>query len=244
MMQNELANLELIVNNIQHSSAYLLVDGGSKDGSVDALSNRGITVISNPFRGFSDQRSFLQIQAKERFNVTHLLFIDADELLSSQNIFEINEAVEKNTSGLAFAFKFIYCGVELKHAYRHPVVQRLFRVDEFQGADQGAREYFVATAVSKAHYPVLHNDRKSGSLQELEKIRLNAIREAEWERNARKTNIFRKVWLKSPLVMRSFGYFLYLYIARLGFLDGRAGLKYLTLNVLIYRLLIDYELSS
>ncbi|HBE90101.1 MAG TPA: hypothetical protein DDW41_02730 [Candidatus Andersenbacteria bacterium] len=244
MMQNELANLEFIVNNIQKSSAYLLVDGGSKDGSVDALSNRGIAVISNQFRGFADQRSFLQLQAKERFNVTHLLFIDADELLSPQNIFEINEAIEENANGLSFSFKFIYCGVELKYAYRHPVVQRLFKVDEFHGVDQGAREYFVATTVCKARSPVLHNDRKSGSLQELEKIRSNAIREADWEQKATKTNIFRKVWIKSPLVMRSFGYFLYLYIVRLGFLDGRAGLKYLTLNVLIYRLLIDYELSK
>lgn len=244
MMQNELANLSLIVSNIKSSSVYLLVDGGSKDGSVEALSNMGITVMSNKFKGFADQRSFLQRQAKEQFNVTHLLFIDADEVLSTQNISEINEAVELNSSGLAFGFRFIYCGAELKYAYRHPVVQRLFKVDGFQGIDQGAREYFVVNAINKACYPILHNDQKSGTLQELEKIKLNAIREADWERKASNAKLLRKIWLSLPLVMRSFVYFLYLYTVKLGFLDGRAGLKYLTLNVLVYRLLIDYELST
>ena len=69
------------------------------------------------------------------------------------------------------------------------------------------------------------------------------------------SNIFgnpieRKRWLKSilfensPLFLRSFLYFLYRYVIRLGFLDGKAGLIYFVLQTFWFRFLIDAKVHE
>jgi glycosyltransferase involved in cell wall biosynthesis len=246
MVQNERANIKNIQNNVLNSAVYLIVDGGSQDGTTEALTELDIEFLVNPFNGFAAQRSFLQKIAKQRYCgvVTHLIFVDADETLDEDNIAEINGAVESDVDGLAFGFRFIYCGSELIYAYQHPVVQRLFRLESFKGVDQGAREYLSGGIPIKALHPITHNDRKSGTVHELIKIRANAVREAEWERYIHNPTILRRAWLFLPPIFRSIIYFLFRYIIKLGMIDGRAGLKYLTLNILIYRLLIDYEILT
>ena len=54
------------------------------------------------------------------------------------------------------------------------------------------------------------------------------------------------VYLRSPLFLRAFLYWLYRYVLRLGFLDGRAGLVFHFLQGFWYRFLVDakiYELQ-
>ena len=52
----------------------------------------------------------------------------------------------------------------------------------------------------------------------------------------------RGLFLRVPLFVRSFGFFTYRYIFRLGFLDGKAGLIYNVLQTFWYRFLIDAKL--
>jgi hypothetical protein len=52
----------------------------------------------------------------------------------------------------------------------------------------------------------------------------------------------RKLFLRVPLFARSFGFFFYRYVIRLGFLDGRPGLIYNVLQTFWYRFLIDAKL--
>ena len=58
----------------------------------------------------------------------------------------------------------------------------------------------------------------------------------------RKRWIREKIWNRFlPPLFRPFLYYLYRYIFRLGFLDGRVGFIYHTLHGLFYRLLIDVK---
>lgn len=60
----------------------------------------------------------------------------------------------------------------------------------------------------------------------------------------------RRRWLKnhlyyqSPLFLRSFLFFIYSYIFRLGFLDGRVGLIYNVLQAFWFRFLVDAKLAE
>ena len=47
-----------------------------------------------------------------------------------------------------------------------------------------------------------------------------------------------------PLFIRPMAYFLYRYLARLGFLDGSAGLIYHLFHALWYRMLIDVKIAQ
>jgi hypothetical protein len=48
-----------------------------------------------------------------------------------------------------------------------------------------------------------------------------------------------KIFNKSPYFIRSFMYFFYLYVLRLGFLDGKQGLIFFVLQSFWLRFLID-----
>ena len=51
-------------------------------------------------------------------------------------------------------------------------------------------------------------------------------------------------YAKMPLYWRSIGYFIYRYIVKLGFLDGRAGFEWDFFQGLWYRMLIDAKIAE
>jgi hypothetical protein len=51
-----------------------------------------------------------------------------------------------------------------------------------------------------------------------------------------------KIYLRMPLFVRSFFYFVYRYFLKFGFLDGKEGLIYHFLQSFWYRFLIDAKL--
>jgi hypothetical protein len=50
---------------------------------------------------------------------------------------------------------------------------------------------------------------------------------------------YERVYRRAPMGLRALGYFLYRYVVRGGFLDGREGFIYHSLQAFWYRLLID-----
>ena len=49
----------------------------------------------------------------------------------------------------------------------------------------------------------------------------------------------KRIWYRMPLYARPFGYFLYRYVLRLGFLDGKEGFIFHFMQAFWYRLLVD-----
>jgi glycosyltransferase involved in cell wall biosynthesis len=54
----------------------------------------------------------------------------------------------------------------------------------------------------------------------------------------------RDLWLRLPLYVRPALYFLYRYVLRLGFLDGRAGFLYAALQGFWLRLIVDWKIGQ
>jgi hypothetical protein len=52
------------------------------------------------------------------------------------------------------------------------------------------------------------------------------------------------VWARLPAYVRPLGYFLYRYVLRLGFLDGKQGFVFHFLQAWWYRLLVDINLDE
>ena len=53
-----------------------------------------------------------------------------------------------------------------------------------------------------------------------------------------------RVYARSPIYLRAIAYFLYRYVVRLGFLDGKQGFVFHLLQGLWYRLVIDVNLDE
>lgn len=54
----------------------------------------------------------------------------------------------------------------------------------------------------------------------------------------------KNIWARLPLFVRPCLYFLYRYVVRLGFLDGRQGFVFHVLQAFWYRLLVDINLEE
>jgi len=54
----------------------------------------------------------------------------------------------------------------------------------------------------------------------------------------------KRIWWRQPLFVRPFLYFLYRYVLRLGFLDGKEGLVFHFFQGCWFRLLVDVKLDE
>jgi hypothetical protein len=64
------------------------------------------------------------------------------------------------------------------------------------------------------------------------------------DRRERKRWIKNRLWYKAPLFVRVYFFFFYSYILKLGFLDGRIGLVYHTLQAFWFRFLVDAKIEE
>src|SRR5579864_732363 len=55
---------------------------------------------------------------------------------------------------------------------------------------------------------------------------------------------FKNRWYHAPLFVRPFAYFLYRYVFRMGFLDGKNGLVYHLLQAFWFRLMVDIKMAD
>jgi len=60
----------------------------------------------------------------------------------------------------------------------------------------------------------------------------------------RKRWIKNRLWYKAPLFIRAYVFFFYSYVLKLGFLDGRVGLVYHTLQAFWFRFLVDAKIEE
>jgi len=90
------------------------------------------------------------------------------------------------------------------------------------------------------------DNNQNGLKRWVAKHNLYSSREAREivKRDSATTNKKRRIYDKLPLFLRALLYFKYRYIVRLGFLDGREGLIFHSLQGFWYRFLVDAKLSE
>lgn len=242
MTQNEIANIRNCISSARLlSDDIFVVDSYSNDGTYEYLKSDGtLNLFQNVFVNWADQRNFLVEKIDHRF--THVLFLDADEMLTKTISDEIKRLDLANVDAAIVGFDYVFLGRVLKYSYRHPQVRRLFRKDLVHFRSEGAREY--SEEVSKQitlKNKIWHEDRKPLS-EWMQKHLRNAKRELDFLKDdAKNSHLKHRFWAKLPLVWRVLPYFLFRYIFKLGFLDGREGYIYLFLHAFWYRTYIDAQ---
>jgi hypothetical protein len=178
-----------------------------------------------------------------------ILVLDADERIGSDLREEIGRAVGNDgVNGYYIRWKFIFLGRWMKHSWSHGWMLRLFRKGKGSYEDLGMRaeggwdnevhENVVVqgnTARLKGHLIHESNEslsywiRKQNEFSDWNAVRRERQAVEETESMAallsndplRRRKLLKQWYLRlpfKPLVM-----FVYLYVIRMGFLDGRAG---------------------
>lgn len=253
---NEAGNLPRCLGSIKWSDDILVLDSGSTDGTVSIARAAGARVLVRAFDSFAAQRN----HAMDHGNLRHrwVFHLDADEVVTDPlraELLRIAAADAPHPPVYRVPSRMLLRGRWLRHAGQYPAYQvRFGRAGALRFVDHGhgQREVQSPDHVGTLREPLDHHNFSKGVNDWFSRHLRYAREEALQARRdqgvpLRHRSLFardstqRRRALKAlgaRLPMRPVLRFLYAYVARMGFLDGRAGLDY-ALMVATYQLFID-----
>ena len=214
--QDEERDLPRCLRSLAFCDEVVVVDGGSRDRTVERATKLGARVVVNAWPGYAAQRRFALAQAGGEY----VLSLDADEWLSDELRASIISALGSTSpaEGYELRVQNRFCGRWLRFGGRgHDYHLRLFRRELAEYPDRQVHEGVrVRGRISRLADPLFHESYADLS-EYLSKVDRYSTLAAQ-DRRARGARF-------SPLVAAlrlPFG-FLWRYCVQLGFLDGYAG---------------------
>lgn len=212
---NEENNIERYIKSLDFVDEIIIVDSFSKDKTVEIAANLNVKVYQNTFNDFSSQRNFALSKASNDW----ILFFDLDEYITESLKNEILESISKPNNKVAFYIKrqFNFLGTKIKYGgWQNDKVARLFNKKHC------SYEGLV--------HETLKINGDSGDI----KNKLNHESYTTFDQYNNKLNLYSKLqsenlYLKKNkpnayhFIFRPFYRFVWQYIYRLGFLDGKEG---------------------
>jgi glycosyltransferase involved in cell wall biosynthesis len=225
-----------------------VIDGGSTDGSDAVCRANGAGVLQRAFDHWASQRNWAL--GHPEIPGTWILFLDADEQVTGPLREAVARALPAEHNGWYLNRRLWFLGRPIRHAGLSPNwALRLVRRNAVHWEADGTRE-FAVLAGSAGHLDghVEHRDRR-GVLFWTAKHAWLAGMEAERadhpaeDASKHRESSFRR-WVRQrlfpivPPAASAFALFLYRYVIKLGFLDGRAGFTYCLMRELWFPLLV------
>jgi glycosyltransferase involved in cell wall biosynthesis len=241
-----------------------VVDSGSTDGTIAIVEAAGATLTRHPFESYGAQRNW----AIDTLSLRHpwQLHLDADERLSDGLVAAIRTLDETGFPGPAVGY-FIprlvhFLGKPIRHGAMYPIWHmRLFKTPygrcESRRYDQ---HFYVDGPTGKLDQPMIddirmalsewvtrHNRWADAEADEIEQGGSGRddgkVVEGRFGGNpVEQKRALRGGYNRMPLFGRAFALFLYRYLFRLGFLDGKEGLIFFVLQSFWFRFLVDAKL--
>jgi glycosyltransferase involved in cell wall biosynthesis len=251
-VKNEAENLRRCLPALSWADEVFVVDSQSIDETPSVAADHGASVVQFHFNGRYPKKKNWALD-NIPFRNDWVLIVDADEVVVPELADEIRRRTEADEAdGFYLNMKYFFLGRRIRHCgYSEAWNLRLFkhkigryeRMPVTPGAPTGDNE---------AHEHVELQGRAARLVHELDHFAYPTIRVwvekhnryAVWEAEQydrflrepipttigpgkRFKRLLKKVYLRLPC--RPFGRFLYSYVVRLGFLDGRPGLVFCTL---------------
>lgn len=251
---DEELHIERCVRSAVPLGAVFVVDCGSTDRTVEIARDAGAAVIHHGWEGHARQKNWaidnLPVESE------WLLFLDADEFLTPALRSALKRAASRtDVDGYLLTSENIFLGKTLRRAYWHPRLLRMFRRGRGRWEERSVHEYAMLDGRIDVIKPVLPHENLKGIDAFLERhVRYARLEAGEMDRStalgaghirmgdllggsaARRRALKTKVWYRLPA--RPAIRFLWNYLIRGGFLDGRQGLVYAQL-IAAYEAMID-----
>lgn len=254
MTLNEEANLRNCVEALHWADEIIVLDSESSDGTQRLARELGCRVVVRKLMNWAEHQNW----ALRNLPFSHpwVLNIDADEIVPPDLAQEIGQVVASDSSAVAYRFrrKDYFLGTWLKHASFYPLwLTRLYKpecvsferlvnpVTKVTGEVADLEGQLIHYPFSKgiSHWFERHNSYSSFEAQEYrrkETADFKAVFDAD--ANVRRKAI-KQLFTRLPL--RPVIKFCFLYFAKCGFLDGRAGLYYSVMQA-FYEFMISVKL--
>lgn len=241
------------------SSDIYVVDSYSNDSTPELAAELKVHFVQHEFVHYGAQRNW----AMENLPLTHKwqLHLDADERLSDQLIDELTrlkDSFPEEINGYHIPRLTVFMGKPLRRGGLYPIWHmRLFRAGKGRCEDRRYDQHFVVKGqtrklqghliddqkMSIAEWTARHNRWSDAEVDELLETETNGRITPDLSGDpVEKKRALRSWYNKGPLFLRALLFFLYRYVFRLGFLDGKVGLIYCFLQSFWYRFLIDAKI--
>ncbi len=241
---NEELNIRRCLASVAWAAQVVVVDSGSADGTVPVARSLGAEVVEQAWLGYSAQREYSLRLPLIRHDWVY--FVDADEWVSPQLAAEIAaQLADPDCGGFAHRLRLVFMGTWIRHCgwYLGSWVVRLVdrRYTKYDGSLVGERAC-VDGRVRRLANDIVDEDRKGlaawlhkhvryaqlacerpGRIDSLPE-RLRALRYGGSSRPLARSILKELVFPAIPA--KPAALFLYMYIVRLGFLDGVAGFRF------------------
>ncbi|MGD9689759.1 MAG: glycosyltransferase family 2 protein [Phycisphaerales bacterium] len=241
---NEVTHIAEAIENARAVGDVYILDSFSTDGTQELARRSGAHVVEHTFIDYAKQKNWGLDNLP--FRGEWVFILDADERITPElreELFRIADA-RGPVDGYYVNRVVIYKGTEVRHGGLYPSWNlRFFRRGRARYEDRAVHEHMVCTGPTEyLKHEMLHIRRES--LQEWirKHIRYADMESEEWVRQRqglspggeRAQKLFRgtlrfrqwirrEVWPRTPF--RALVRFVFMYFVRLGFLDGRAGLR-------------------
>lgn len=252
---NEENNLPACLDSVAWSDDIHVLDSHSTDRTVEIARARGAHVAFRKFDSFAQQQNW----ALENLPFKHpwVFYFDADERVTPALAAAMQQAVQNPGPNVAFRIqrRDFFLGTWLKHVQVTAFYERLFRPEKMHYERLGHCISKPDGPVGQLtgyldHYPFSkglaewvqkHNFYSSQEAQQIllnradgHRLRLTALLNPFNTKHFRRS--LKELYYKLPF--RQLVKFCYMYIFKLGFLDGRAGFTYCVL-IAFYEYLIS-----
>ncbi len=238
---NESINLPSCLESVAFSDDVVVLDSESKDETVEIARAAGATVLTRPFDNYAAQRNFGLAHA---FKHDWIIMLDADERIPDDFADELREVTDLKDNPVTLyrmRRKDMFMGQWLKRSSGYPTwFGRLFRKGKVRVEREINEEYYTDGEIGLLQGHLLHYPFNKGISYWFERHNRYSSMEALKLCEERAESICWKDFLsKDPMLKRkafkAFAYrlpfrpllaFCFLYILKLGFLDGKAGFQF------------------
>jgi glycosyltransferase involved in cell wall biosynthesis len=259
---NEEINLPAALDSVKGwAEEVFIVDSYSTDRTVDIALSRAsdkVRVVQHAFENYS---------AHWNWALTHLpitsawtLKLDADERVTEEFRTEVSRVMDDaqpDVEGIYFRRRFFFAGSPLlRGGFSYNFDLRMWRTGKARFEDRSVNEHAlvkgktvrIESHVNHSNYKSIsdwldkHNRYSSLEAQSIIKGNITGdVRPCLWGNPAERRMFFRLVFRHMPA--RHLFYFIYRFIFRLGFLDGKGGFRYSFLHA-AYLFWIDMKIDE
>ncbi|MCK4823086.1 glycosyltransferase family 2 protein [bacterium] len=217
IVKDEAGNIAECLKSLSFTDEVVVVDSGSKDGTVEIAKKYTDKVFITEWKGYSGTKQF----ALNRASGEWIFWLDADERVSPQLADEIGSAIieDRDFAGYMMPRKAFFLGRWIRHGGWYPgYVVRLFRKEKGTFGDERVHERLhIDGPVGTLKEPIYHYTDNSIDHYFKKFNVYTTLAVIDLEEMGRKVSIL-------TLLIRPIHMFIKMYIFRAGFLDGIEGL--------------------
>jgi glycosyltransferase involved in cell wall biosynthesis len=260
---NEERHLERCLDSLQGlAHEVVVIDSQSTDRTREIATRRGARVLINPWINYSTQFNWGLDYGD--IHTTWVMRLDADEVVSD-SLRELLQArlqvFPEQVHGVTVNRRIHFLGRWIRHGGIYPrQMLRVWRRGTGRCEERWMDEHIVVSG-EVVHIPAdiadinlnnitwwINKHNHYASREAIDLLLQSSAANTGNEQLNRQARVTR--WLKHnfyarlPIALRSFAYFFYRYVFRLGFLDGWPGFVFHALQGLWYRFLVDVKVHE